>query len=223
MSDSNLNFLERDYTFKFEKYFDRGWEIFQKYIGGFIGFGAFNFIAALLLSSGVSDLPTLRQASIVSLFSLLITPAFIAGYYIVALEIAENKSPSFADFFDGFKKYLPILLVTVISGVLVFLGFIFILIPGIYLAVCYSFALIFVVEYDLNPWAALETSRKVIQKKWFAFFGFVIVLGGIDFFAAFFLWGLPAIVTNPFTSCTLIAAFEDIVGFNKGVNLEKEV
>lgn len=214
MSESDLNFLDRDYTFNFEKYLNRGWDIFRQYAGGFIGFLVLN----IALSISLSFLPESQERIATTLYNLA-SPVLTAGYSIVAIKIAQNKSKSFADFFDGFKRFVPIFLVNLVGGLLVGIGILLLVIPGIYLAIAYSFAILFVIEYRLNFWTALETSRKVVGKKWFAFFGFIFVLGLINL-AGVLALGIGLFVTIPFTLCAIVAAFEDIVGW-KTVDLEK--
>jgi hypothetical protein len=59
----------------------------------------------------------------------------------------------------------------------------------------------------------METSRRLITKKWFSFFGlgllmFLLILAGLLCF------GVGVLVTIPLGSCVLTAAYEDIVGLN---------
>ncbi len=214
MSESNLNFVDRDYTFKFEKYFDRGWEIFRQYIWGFSGFLSLNF----LISTGLSELPQSEAALPTAIYNF-VTPVLTAGYYIVALKLAKNKSRNFADFFAGFKRFFPIFLVNLVSSLLIFLGLILFILPGIYLVIAYLFAILFILEYRFGVWQALEASRKVISKHWLSFFGFSLTLLYVNLVGILFL-GIGLLVTIPLSYCAIVAAFEDIVGW-KSVNLEK--
>jgi hypothetical protein len=58
----------------------------------------------------------------------------------------------------------------------------------------------------------METSRKLISKQWFPFFGFTIVLGLINFAAILLTCGLGLLLTGPLTVCAVAAAYENIVG-----------
>ena len=142
MSQFNQDFTERNYNFNFERYLARGWEIFRQDIGGFIGF----IILNIAMSIFISLLPESQERLATILYNLC-SPVFTAGYYIVAIRIAKNKSTTFTDFFAGFSRFIPIVLVSSISFVLIFIGTIFLVIPGIYLAVSYFFALLFVIEH----------------------------------------------------------------------------
>ena len=214
MSESSLNFLQRDYSFNFEKYFDRGWNIFCQYPWGFIGFVILN----LAISRGLSLLPQ-SQAEIATTLYNLVSPVLTAGYSIVAIKIAQDRSKKFADFFAGFQRFVSILLVSLVSISLIIFGTFLLIIPGIYLAVSYLFALLFVIEYRLNIWAALEASRKIISKKWLSFLGFTLALVYINLVGFLFL-NLGLLFTIPLSYCAIVAAFEDIVGW-KTVDLAK--
>ena len=211
MNEVKPNFGDRDYTFKMDSYFDRGWNIFRQYMWGFIGF---LILDNLIISSVLSRLPFplgTNEDGQGGILYLLLSFGLTAGYYIVALRIAKNQSKSFGNFFDGFKIIFTIFLVSLVGGLLIGLGLLFLIIPGIYLAICYFFALLFVVEHRLNFWSALEASRKVVSKKWFSFFGFAFLLGLINIAGALALL-IGLVITIPFTMCATVAAFEDIVG-----------
>jgi uncharacterized membrane protein len=86
------------------------------------------------------------------------------------------------------------------------------LIPAIYLGTAYSFAIPLIADKLVPPWLAMETSRKLISKQWFPFFGFTFVLGLINFAAILITCGLGMLLTGPLTVCAIAAAYESIVG-----------
>ena len=72
---------------------------------------------------------------------------------------------------------IPLLVVGVISMLCMTVGYILFILPGIYLAIAYMFALPLLVDKNLTPWQALESSRKAVTHTWFKTLGFVLVLG----------------------------------------------
>ncbi|NJL46726.1 MAG: hypothetical protein HC929_03515 [Leptolyngbyaceae cyanobacterium SM2_5_2] len=217
MSNFSADLSHQDYEVKIGDYFSRGWAIFKDYAWGFI---LFTFVLALInavLSRLPSPLgmgmPEDSQGQGLNLVASILNPVLAAGYYCVAFQIARNRPKSFSDFFNGFKKFLPLFLTSLVSGLLIALGLVFLIVPGIYLAVSYMFAQLFVIDKNMNFWSAMETSRRLITKKWFAFFGlgillFLLVLAGV------LILGIGALVTVPLATCVLAAAYEDIVGLN---------
>jgi uncharacterized membrane protein len=217
MTDFSADLTSRDYEVKIGDYFSRGWEIFKQYAWGFILFtfliGALSVIVSILpspLGSGGSDGGSIGLGNIVLFF---IGPILGVGSYFVAFQIARNRPYGFGDFFNGFNKFLPIFLTYFVSAILIGFGFILLILPGIYLAVAYMFAQLFVIDKNLEFWSAMETSRKLVTKKWFSFFGLVLLLGLLNILGAILL-GIGLLVTIPLSSCVVAAAYEDIVGLN---------
>jgi uncharacterized membrane protein len=98
-------------------------------------------------------------------------------------------------------------------SIFIVIGMILLLVPGIYLGIAYMFTIRLIVEKKMPFWAAMEASRKIIPKNWFSMFGFILVLGLINIGGILSLiFGL--LFTTPLTGCAMIAAYEDIVGFN---------
>ncbi len=56
------------------------------------------------------------------------------------------------------------------------LGFLLLILPGIYLVVAYMLAIPLAAEKNLNSWKALEVSRKAITHKWFKTFGLFLMI-----------------------------------------------
>jgi uncharacterized membrane protein len=146
-----------------------------------------------------------------TIISLIVTGPLYAGWYIVAFKQIRNRLPEFADFFQGFKNFLPFFLLNLISGILIGLGFVLLILPGIYLAVAYMFALPFAVAQRMDFWTAMEASRKLITKNWFSFFGFALVLFLMNVAGALLL-GVGLLVSIPLSFCAIAAAYADIVG-----------
>jgi uncharacterized membrane protein len=215
MSSFSADLLDRDYEVKIGEYFSRGWAIFKDYALGFILFT----LVIFLIGGALSQLPSplgMRTADGTgggNLIANILSPVFGVGYYCVAFQIARSRPRGFADFFNGFKKFLPVFLTALVSGVLIGLGLLLLILPGIYLAVAYMFAQLFVIDKNMNFWSAMETSRKLITKKWFSFFGLGLLLS-LLVLAGFLVIGIGALVTIPLSACVLAAAYEDIVGLN---------
>lgn len=72
-----------------------------------------------------------------------------------------------------------------LTGLLVGVGFIFLYLPGIYMAVALSFAYIAIVHEDLNASKGLGRSLDVIKSNWWFTFGVYIVFGLILIFVIY--------------------------------------
>lgn len=134
-----------------------------------------------------------------------------AGFFIVAHRIDRGKFVQIDHLFDGFRNFIPLFLVAIVSGVMVFLGTLALILPGIYLAVGYSFAIFFVIFGKHDFWQAMELSRKLIHREWLSILGLVLVLGVLNILGAM-AFGVGILFSVPISYCALYAAFDDIVG-----------
>ncbi len=197
-----VNYLiQNNYNFKLGDYMNKGIEIFKKNPGGFI-------LYALVYMTLVGI------ASMIPFASLIVTAPLTAGFYMVAKKIDKGEHYEFGDFFKGFDYIGQLILVGLVGGILMVMGFCLV-IPGIYLAIAYTFAPLFVIYGKFEFWDALENSRKVAHQQWFSLFGLAIVLGFINMIGMLVLC-VGLFVTIPITYCVFYAAFDDIVGVNAG-------
>lgn len=190
--------IQQGYETDAGSYIRRGWEIFQDNMGMFIA-----YTVLMILISGF--------AAIIPFGSLLVSGPLTAGFYIVANKISKGEAYEFGTFFKGFDYFVPLLLYSLIAGIFVALGLVALIVPGIFLAVAYTFAPLFIVFGKMEFWDGMEFSRKLVTRNWWNIFGFILLLFLINLAGALaFLVGL--LFTIPLTSCAIYAAFEDIIG-----------
>ncbi len=184
-------------------YFQTGWDIFRQYPYGFIGFFLLDFLIQVILHA----IPIFG-----SVVSFVISPALMMGNFIVAAKLLHRHTPRFGDFFSGFYLFWPLFLVSLVGSLLIGIGMILLIIPGIYLTVSYLFASCLVVDRRVNFWTALELSRRTVTPLWFSFFAFLLLLLLINLAGALLL-GLGLLATVPISFCALTVAFQDLFGF----------
>jgi uncharacterized membrane protein len=63
----------------------------------------------------------------------------------------------------------------ILMGIITTIGFILLIIPGIYLSVAYSLTIPIILDQGLGPWQAMELSRKAIGRKWFKVFAVYLI------------------------------------------------
>ena len=190
--------VQQGYDTDAGKYISRGWEIFQENMGLFIVYT----LLMLLISVAAAFIP---------FGSLLVSGPLTAGFYIVANKISKGKPYEFGTFFKGFDFFVPLLLYSLIAGIFIALGLLALIVPGIYLAVAYTFAPLFIVFGKMEFWDGMEFSRKLITRNWWSLFGFVLIIFLINLAGALALL-VGLLFTIPLTYCAIYAAFEDIVG-----------
>ena len=184
------------------EYLKTGWELFKRYPGWYVGF----FLIYVVLQAMSRLLPWIGAFA-----SFAVGPALLMGNFIVSAKLIQGRTPQFNDFFLGFRFFVPLLLTALVGGVLTAVGFMLLVIPGVYLAVCYLFASSLVVDRRLDFWPALETSRRAVHPIWFGMFVFVLLLALVNLAGAVAL-GIGLLVTIPVTVCAITAAYADLFG-----------
>jgi uncharacterized membrane protein len=197
LKDRTEQLILSGYQTDIGEYFRRGWKIFENNMGGFIA-----YVLVYMLISIV--------AAFIPFAPLLISGPLLVGFYIVSNKISKGETYEFGTFFKGFDFFVQLLLYTLISGIFIFLGMLALLIPGIYLAVSYAFAPMFIVFGKMEFWDAMEYSRKLVTKRWWSIFGLMLLLVLVNI-GGTLLFFVGLLFTIPLSYCIIYAAFEDIV------------
>ncbi|WP_076790644.1 hypothetical protein [Chlorobium sp. KB01] len=194
--------INEGYEVTASEYIRKGWEMFRLNIGEFVGFTLVVFV--------ISALSSMSNGGGSIIFSSLTAP-LCAGFGIAVFKRMSGQEIQFSDFFLGFKYLLPLFLAGLAMGLLVAVGLVLLILPGIYLAVGYTFTMFLIVDYRMEFWQAMETSRKIVTRQWWAIFGFACLLALLNFGGALAL-GVGLLVTIPVSSCAVAIAYKEIVG-----------
>ncbi len=135
-------------------------------------------------------------ASLADLLTTLLTLPLTVGLILLGVSIACGGSPAPTSLFSWYDRLLKLVLTYLLMSVLIMVGFLLLVLPGIYLAVSYQLALPLVADKGLGIWEALETSRKTVTHRWFTFFGLNLV-GGLAIAGSLLLLGIPLIWILP--------------------------
>ena len=162
---------------------------------------------------GVSALILLLVAAAESVYvGIIINGPIIGGLNWYYLKHLRGERPTLNDAFAGFTMaFVPLMLGWLVTQVLVGVGLVLCVIPGIYLAVAWSLALPLIIDKKFPFWEAMEVSRKVISGQWWTFLGFV-VLSFLLTLAGALACGVGLFVACPLAGLALTYAYEDIFG-----------
>lgn len=148
-------------------------------------------------------LPTPSLIAIIGdLVSAIVLMPMAVGLAYFATAIALGYRPNPKSLFGWYDQTLRIVLTGVLMNLLILVGLLFFVLPGIYLAVSYQIALPLLVDKKLSPWQALETSRRIIRHCWFTVFAFDVIAIALAAVSTALL-GIPLIWVMPF----LVIAF----------------
>jgi uncharacterized membrane protein len=191
-------------------YLKRGWDLFKRYPGGFVGF----FLLYILIQLVFHFIPLVGSVA-----AFAVGPALIMGNFIVCAKLLQDHTPKFSDFFLGFRFFIPLLLTALMGGALTGIGLLLLIIPGLYLMVSYLFAASLVIDRRLDFWPALELSRRTVQPNLFGLFAFLLLLILLNLVGAALL-GLGLLVSLPLTGCAVTVAYADIFGLQSDYSAE---
>jgi hypothetical protein len=184
------------YRLSIESTLQRGFNLFRKAPAEFI---IFSVLAALILSNPLSG--------------LLLGGVAMGSYFHMAHMASRDLQIEIPDFFRGFDKAANLILLGLLVFLIVFLGLVLLILPGIYFSVSYIFTPLFVWFYDTKPSEAIRLSRLTVSGNFGQIFLLLLILAGINLLGILAM-GVGILLTLPFSYCVIYAAFDDIIGIS---------
>ncbi|MFN3760252.1 MAG: hypothetical protein ACK4SF_13665 [Algoriphagus aquaeductus] len=187
--------------FDIKESFVKAWELFKSQ--------ALLHVMYMLLILSIQGLVVIYVQEYMIIYSAFLAPALYSGFFLVANKISRGEPVIYPDYFGGFRFWLPLVGISLLSQVLVALGLFALVIPGVYLAVGYLFAMLMGIFGGLDVWSAMEWSRKLITRNWWQFFALLMILIAMNLLGLL-LAGIGLLVSFPMTFLVLYVIFEDL-------------
>lgn len=111
---------------------------------------------------GDTGLFTGGAISIVAFFAFLI----VALWVQIALMQAIINNLTFSQAFSANDKIRPFLSTSILAGLIIMLGYVLLIVPGIIFTIWYSFAGLIVLTEGLTGMDALRQSKRYVQGRW---------------------------------------------------------
>lgn len=216
--------LSRGYDFSIGNLLGEAWRntsgIKWPVIAGFLAFYALMFVGAFVLAFLLAAAGLITRDSmiagplgqmLISLVAGALSYPFFAGILMIGIRRAAQQPVGAGMVFGYFGRTLALAVTGLLITLLVYLGSLLLILPGIYLAIAYLLAMALVVERGLSPWQAMEASRKAITQHWFKVFGLLLLLSLILLVSALPL-GLGLIWTLPLSVAAIGVLYRDIFG-----------
>lgn len=184
------------------RYLNEGWRLFMTNPALSVGYTLL-MIAIYWLLGYIPLIGTLAAA--------LLSGPLMGGFYLALRKQLHNHPVQFGDYLAGFNNPVQLILVGLVGNVLITIGLVLLLLPGIYLAVAYLFAVLLVADRDLEFWPALEDSRKFITRQWFSFFVLALLLFLANAIGAL-LFGIGLLISIPFSVAVITVAYHHLIG-----------
>jgi hypothetical protein len=168
----------------------------------------FGFLAGAVFLAWITNLVFVVGALYIPIIGGLASVSFNAiimgGFYLACLRRLRGETVASTEVFAGFKTvFVQLLLTGLVASSLIGFGACCFVLPAIYLAVAWTFAVVVVADRKMFFWSAMEVSRKVVTKVWF------------EVFVLLFLAFLPMVI---FQVYNLITAGNFFIGLYNEAN-----
>jgi len=211
-------FLVRDYHLDIARCLSRGWALLKAHFWPLVG-----ITALMLLLMAITDSIFARLGEIhtepghelydgTPLLGLLLFGPLYGGLMLFFLKTMRGEPVTVETAFSGFgPRFLHLFLVHLVASFLIGLGFVCCILPGIYLLVSWSFALVLVMDQGLDFWPAMELSRKMVGKHWWLMLACLLLLG-ILAVSGMLACGIGLLLTIPVALASFLYAYVDVFG-----------
>lgn len=174
-----------DKTFSVGDAVSFGWYAMKNNLGFFIP-AVLILWAAGAIPGGLQSLnyymSTVAAAVWAGIFGLV---SFVVGIFVnmaqirIGLRFADGDVADFPDLLADYRKFLDVLVGSILYGLLVFAGLILLIIPGIYWAVRYQFFGYLILDQEYGPVDAIKRSGELTRGVWWNLFAFWLTMLGI--------------------------------------------
>ncbi|MHC5062007.1 MAG: hypothetical protein ACYTFK_13090 [Planctomycetota bacterium] len=216
--------------FSFSDVLGYGWRVTKANFGFFVGIGVVFIIAICLPEIAriiVQNLHLPKAYNIAAVILIQILGWLISiilgiGLIKIALSFCDERKPTFGTLFDAADCFWRYLGAGILYLLIVYAGFVLLIVPGIIWAIKFSLCYYFVVDKGLGPIDALKASSRTTMGVKGELFGFGIVCGLINMLGLLcLLVGIFAtypvvIVANALVYRQLMAQTLDLAEFGIG-------
>ena len=130
-----------------------------------------------LTAIGADETTAAIIGQVLQFVAIGVTMPVMVGITIMGIRHSQGKQIAAGSIFNYFHRAPAAILCYFLMFVMIMLGYLLLIIPGIYLSIAYMYAMPLLVEKEMGPWQALEVSRKAITRLWFRFTGFLLLAG----------------------------------------------
>jgi uncharacterized membrane protein len=93
----------------------------------------------------------------------IVSGAIMVGIWRTILGLLAGRRPEIGMMFEGFDRLLDAFLATLVMTVLIVLGYVFLIVPGIILTILWSFAYAVLAERPIDFWEAMRASADLTR------------------------------------------------------------
>lgn len=191
-------------TLNTEKVFQYGWDSVKKDLWYFVGI---TFVVMIVGGIGAS-----KQNGMSSLDGLgfLLSILMTCGTVTIFLKYFGGTKAPFSTLFTQTKQYLNVLGATLLVGLITVLGFILLIVPGIYFSLKYQFTIQLIIDKNLGVMDAMTESARITNGNKMELFMFDVQCVGIIILGVLAL-GVGILVAIPVIELATIKVYRGLV------------
>ncbi len=178
-----------------------GWNAVKSHLGFFIGM--FLLFAALSFMNFGSH----------AIGTRIVLGLFVSGISLgcikITIDVADGKAPEFKELFSCFSLLLKYIIAAVLYSIVVGVGLVLLIIPGIIWAVQFGFYPYVIVKERLGPVAALRKSSAITEGVKGRLIVFAFALLGVNVLGVI-AFGIGIIVTIPLSMIAMAHVFRQL-------------
>jgi uncharacterized membrane protein len=163
-----------------------------------------NFIVGLVMTvvGAIGIIPVIGWIAMI-----LFIPPLVIGFIRFNAKCVRGQPATLGDCFSGFDIFGTSVLAYILMILLVVVGTVLCILPGIYLAIAYAFAWNLLAERRGSAWECLEMSRQAVTAHWgWAFL--LLLVASLLAYAGIIACIIGVFVTMPFYGLMMAAAYD---------------
>jgi len=178
-----------------------GWSAVKSHVFFFIGI----FLIFSVLSFMTAGASSIVTRTILGLF----ISGLNLGYFKIAVDAVDSKAPEFKELFSCFSLLLKYLIAAILYVIVVSIGLVLFIIPGVIWAVQFGFFPFVIVKERLGPFSALRKSSELTSGVKGRLIIFGIALFGINLLGLI-AFGIGVIITIPLSVIAAAHVFHQL-------------
>lgn len=135
------------------------------------------------------------------------TPVLVVGYVRFHQRKLRGEPAEIGDLLSGFSDFGQSLGMGIVLAVLISLGYLLCILPGVYLAVAWWPAFFLLADRRQDFWGLMEVSRQSVSPRWFQALLLLLVIHLVSY-AGLLLCGIGMLVTAPFAMLMACSAHD---------------
>ncbi|MEN9407568.1 MAG: hypothetical protein RLZZ455_784 [Candidatus Parcubacteria bacterium] len=190
-----------------------GWETTKAHLPFFVVIIlitlAVNFAPNILAQNMRQDVPML--SGLLSLVLWVLSMLVSLGAIKISLKIIDKKKAEVADLFNDYPKLLNFVVASILYALIVGIGFILLIVPGVIFGIKYHFYSYLIVDKNMGPLEALKKSGDITKGSKWQLFLLGLACGLVNLVGLLAL-GIGLFITIPVTMLAYAHVYRKLLG-----------